>query len=854
MKQLRSSSLFWAEEGFSTVGMVLALLISISLIFTAARVYEINSCSSRVQEVADAAALAAENTVGEFYLVAGICDAVLLSLSLTTAGCLGLSVVCACVPPASGFSKTFLEMAQKTKKARDSFSKSANESLERLAQALPFIAAVKAQEVYSANSSLSDGAHYQGIVVLSPWEVETGDSLSFHDSDESLSEVEQSRDSLEDVAAQAEEAAKRANEWKQYGHEHDSISPDAYCMYERAAKLAGMAGSDNPFFSSVDTWSFGASLERAKTYYRLRYQTEAPNGQSVDELSNSALRKRFYAYAQETVGRGYVHETELSFEAFFPRLPKNTDEMRSTILYTEAVYPKTIDAQGLSVLHAWSGCPGLAQGSNGVGSIQEMDAAGSYAPCPYCKFVPSSMGKVAAASSSIQNGFEYHYNEVAKAADEYQKAREELDPLNQQAKDMAGGLLDSVGKAFVEACSQRIDITPPGHYGVISLVSDTGTAQTRFPSSLVSSEGVGGLGARVALSSATLVKESSDEGRNVVASFLDGLSGEGSAVVGAAKIALRMWSGFLGVYTQGHDALLETVESVLNGIPLMGASGLGSWASGALKDTVEGFGFAPVDLAARKAVLVNSQHVLKADDSAFSARLLSAKEAALMSQGNGGIDGALSCVQSAAMDAIAGLGGEFTIATIVLFDGVVEIPVTVALPQAITGGFDSSSAAWCRFLEGNCLERDRGEAMGVMFRKTPGQMTIEFVVAFPAMIAVAFVAINAVLFFSDCASFDRVFRNAVCTYAASPAYEQETGESCELIQSQLEESLSRDNLRFQVSSSGVEGGMVTFSAQMYFEPTLFGKGRLSGVFGFSFPPLSHGEQISVSAYKPGLVF
>ena len=37
--------------------------------------------------------------------------------------------------------------------------------------------------------------------------------------------------------------------------------------------------------------------------------------------------------------------------------------------------------------------------------------------------------------------------------------------------------------------------------------------------------------------------------------------------------------------------------------------------------------------------------------------------------------------------------------------------------------------------------------MGVMFRKPPGQMTIEFVVAFPAMIAVAFVAINAVLLF-----------------------------------------------------------------------------------------------------------
>lgn len=107
MKKMRSSSLFWAEEGFSTVGIVLALLISISLIFTAARVYEINSCSSRVQEVADAAALAAENTVGEFYLVAGISDAVILSLSLTTAGCLGLSVVCACVPPRLGLIENF---------------------------------------------------------------------------------------------------------------------------------------------------------------------------------------------------------------------------------------------------------------------------------------------------------------------------------------------------------------------------------------------------------------------------------------------------------------------------------------------------------------------------------------------------------------------------------------------------------------------------------------------------------------------------------------------------------------------------------------------------------------------------
>ena len=131
---------------------------------------------------------------------------------------------------------------------------------------------------------------------------------------------------------------------------------------------------------------------------------------------------------------------------------------------------------------------------------------------------------------------------------------------------------------------------------------------------------------------------------------------------------------------------------------------------------------------------------------------------------------------------------------------------------------------------------------------------MEFVVAFPAMLAVALVAVNAILFFSDCAAFDRVFRNAVCTYAASPAYEQGVSDSCALIEAQLRDSMARENLNCQVSSSGVEGGTVTFSAQMRFLPTLFGKGTLSGVFGVSFPPLCHEERIVVSAYKPGLVF
>ncbi len=144
--------------------------------------------------------------------------------------------------------------------------------------------------------------------------------------------------------------------------------------------------------------------------------------------------------------------------------------------------------------------------------------------------------------------------------------------------------------------------------------------------------------------------------------------------------------------------------------------------------------------------------------------------------------------------------------------------------------------------------------MEMIIKKIPGQMTVEFVVMFPVMLLIALTAMNAVLFLSDCAAFDRVFRNAVCTYAASPAYGQGPAQSSALVQAAMEEEFTEDNLSISVSSSGVEGGIVSFSGKLTFEPTLFGKGRLGGVFGVAFPALNHESKLSVSAYKPGAVF
>ena len=120
---------FWDKEGgFSTAGMVLALLITICLLFTAARVYEVNSASADVQEVADAAALAAENVVAEFYIVVALCDATVLSLSLMFISTLALGVVCLCTPVTVSFAEAFFKAAEKIKDARDSFAEKAQHS------------------------------------------------------------------------------------------------------------------------------------------------------------------------------------------------------------------------------------------------------------------------------------------------------------------------------------------------------------------------------------------------------------------------------------------------------------------------------------------------------------------------------------------------------------------------------------------------------------------------------------------------------------------------------------------------------------------------------------------------------
>ena len=682
------------EDGLTTAGMAVALLLTLALVFSSAQVYRVNAAAADVQEVADAAVLAAEAPVAEFMVAVRLCDAVVLSLSLLGAVVYGAGVVALCVPPAASVGARLVELGSKILDARDGFAERAARGLNRLQTALPFLAAANAAAVGAANRGGVSGGGYLAAAVLVPSRgaaIVVGDDAS----GASLREaVEADADAVERAAAAAERAALEAQEAKERAFERDCGAYPGYCLYERASHLAGLGEGLNPFYRSLDAWSFSVPLRRAQAYYAQRLARERPLSDDPGEQARSAVRTLFYRFAASELARGFVSEEGGSFEAVFPRLPRNLDEIRQTALYHEAAFPITEGEE--RVMHAWPGCPG-ASGSSGRGSAADWEA-GAFAVCASCEFTASSLGNVAAASTSIENGFEYHYAAIAQAADDYQAACERLEPELAAVKAAAGGLIERCGEAARSAGAFRIRAAPPGCKGAVALVAAMRpvAAEGGFESLFV----VGGmtLGTRAAVSGATLLEDPSPEGQTVITSLLDGFGGGGGAAVGAARIVLDCWSGLLRAYGEGQVALGSAAEAAVASVPLASASGLGGWAAGVLRDALASAGLQPARLDALRPVLVNSVHVASTGEERFSVTYRSVREQALrFSSPTADLFASVALeLESEALDAVSAAERGVELARIELPVGDASIPVTVALPPSLTEG--------ARDLVGRCFD------------------------------------------------------------------------------------------------------------------------------------------------------
>ena len=90
------------------------------------------------------------------------------------------------------------------------------------------------------------------------------------------------------------------------------------------------------------------------------------------------------------------------------------------------------------------------------------------------------------------------------------------------------------------------------------------------------------------------------------------------------------------------------------------------------------------------------------------------------------------------------------------------------------------------------------------------------------LIIVAVIAVNALAFFSECAAFDNVFRDAVRVHATSPAAGQGIEQSSALVQTALSAAFDAENEAVRVSAEGVSGGHTRFTGTLEYMPTLFG--------------------------------
>lgn len=134
-----------------------------------------------------------------------------------------------------------------------------------------------------------------------------------------------------------------------------------------------------------------------------------------------------------------------------------------------------------------------------------------------------------------------------------------------------------------------------------------------------------------------------------------------------------------------------------------------------------------------------------------------------------------------------------------------------------------------------------------------GQGTVEFAVAFPVMLVIAVIVMNALLFFSECASYDRLASQAVRTVATSPSYGQTVYQSAAQVDALIDGEIEEAFLSSQIVASATSEGFTSFTATLEFSPTLFGLGVWDQVLGVPLPKLHHSVRFVVDPYHPGIL-
>ena len=607
--------LFIEDGAYTTLSSAVVILVVLTLLFSSAAAIWSMSRAGDTQAAADSGALAGANVVASYHTAATVVDASILSLGLAGFATIGTGLVAILIPVAELAAGDMVDTGIEIIKTRNKFAKSASKGLQKIEMALPYLVAARATQAVSAQDT--EGATYTGTALAVPRTSESdfvaleGSEISTDVIKDTSKDLERAADELQKASEETAKAKERAWLADCGGSDPASVG-SCSCMWERARSLAKLSDIENPHYASSVTWEPQVALDRAKAYYRLRLANEAPQGSSVETKAESAARKAFYTYASAEVNRAYITEDGDRTTSYIPLLPRNTDEVRATELYTDAAWPTSTN-DGKTYLHYGTSCPNYKKGvPGGLASVAAYDGQDK---CNRCHFGVSSLGAVAAPSTSIENGFEYHFDEFKGALEDYVECRNKELELMRQTEDEA----DRAGNAFDEAIKalsgERPRIAPPGRNGVVAFaVSGAISSPDELSSSFNAAVR---LGERGAISAAVLAPDDATAQNNVLSRFFSTLEERSGGVAGVLDGVMDVWGRLLVGYGDIQGSADELMGEMIDG--LGGGSGalgsIASWLGDTVSASVAALGLEPCDLRLRKPVLTDTANVIKSPGS-----------------------------------------------------------------------------------------------------------------------------------------------------------------------------------------------------------------------------------------------
>lgn len=607
--------LFIEDGAYTTLSSAVVILVVLTLLFSSTAAIWSMSRAGDTQAAADSGALAGANVVSSYHTAATVVDASILSLGLAGFATIGTGLVAILIPGAELAAGDMVDTGIEIIKTRNKFAKSASKGLQKIEMALPYLVAARATQAVSAQDT--EGATYTGTALAVPRTSESdfvaleGSEISTDVIKDTSKDLERAADELQKASEETAKAKERAWLADCGGSDPASVG-SCSCMWERARSLAKLSDIENPHYASSVTWEPQVALDRAKAYYRLRLANEAPQGSSVETKAESAARKAFYTYASAEVNRAYITEDGDRTTSYIPLLPRNTDEVRATELYTDAAWPTSTN-DGKTYLHYGTSCPNYKKGvPGGLASVAAYDGQDK---CNRCHFGVSSLGAVAAPSTSIENGFEYHFDEFKGALEDYVECRNKELELMRQTEDEA----DRAGNAFDEAIKalsgERPRIAPPGRNGVVAFaVSGAISSPDELSSSFNAAVR---LGERGAISAAVLAPDDATAQNNVLSRFFSTLEERSGGVAGVLDGVMDVWGRLLVGYGDIQGSADELMGEMIDG--LGGGSGalgsIASWLGDTVSASVAALGLEPCDLRLRKPVLTDTANVIKSPGS-----------------------------------------------------------------------------------------------------------------------------------------------------------------------------------------------------------------------------------------------